>query len=203
MEELRKLGLLDRAGKPLAARIQRVLGRLLPRFRRQFPTIQDEVSQIEILEEAGRRIAAREERSGPLEKINGYAWVTIRSVATSRLRKASSRLEQRTLGPKASHAVLSTVRTQSGTPEQIERDILLREALELLSPEERRVCMWKLAGYSSEEIGRHRGSSAAAVDTLFFRAKQKMCTALGVQRSGEANDRAEPPSPDSEPSKPR
>src|SRR6266542_2388528 len=75
MEHLQNLRLLDEHGKPLSARIEGVLTRLLPRFQRQFPALQDEVALTELLEEAGRRIANREERLGSIEKLHGYAWV--------------------------------------------------------------------------------------------------------------------------------
>ena len=54
--------------------------------------------------------------------------------------------------------------------------------MEQLTPEERFVLTWKAAGYSSEEIAKHRGTSAAAVDTLFSRAKDKIRAALGVDK---------------------
>jgi len=185
MEHLRTLGLLDSNGKPLAERIQRVLGRLLPRLRRQFPALHDDIMLTEVMEEAGRRIASREERGGPIEKLHGYAWVTIRSVATSRMRRGSIRLIQKTLESEASNARLATVPSASGTAEEIERDILLREVLGKLSQEERLVCLWKKAGFSSQEIAQHQGRSVAAVDTLFSRAKQKLRKALGVQDNGK------------------
>ncbi len=50
------------------------------------------------------------------------------------------------------------------------------------TPEERVVITWKGAGYSSEEIGRHRGMSASAVDTLISRAKAKVRASLGIDR---------------------
>ncbi len=187
MEHLQNLRLLDEHGKPLSARIEGVLTRLLPRFQRQFPALQDEVALTELLEEAGRRIANREERLGSIEKLHGYAWVTLRNVATSRMRRGSSRLVQKTLGSAESQAVLSSAPAEFGTPEQIEQDILLREVLAQLTPEERLVCIWKKAGFSSQEIARHRGSSPAAVDTLFSRTKQKIRKLLGVQEAGVSN----------------
>ncbi len=186
MEHLRTIGLLDSNGKPLAERIQRVLGRLLPRLRRQFPALQqDDVALTEVMEEEGRRIASREERGGPIEKLHGYAWVTIRSVATSRMRRGSIRLIQKTLESEASHARLTSQPAEWGTAEEIERDILLREVLDKLSQEERLVCVWKKGGFSSQEIAQHQGRSVAAVDTLFSRAKQKLRKALGVQDNGK------------------
>lgn len=183
MEHLRKLGLLDGNGQPFGAHIDGVLSRLLPRLRREFPALQDEVAQVEVLEEAGRRLVLREERTGPLEKINGYAWVTIRSIAMSRLRQGSGRLLQRTLAADASESVLSRVAALDGSAEQIEQGILLREVLAPLTRDEQRVCLWKFMGFSSQEIARRRGTTATAVDMLFFHAKEKIRRTVGVQHA--------------------
>lgn len=180
MEQMRAFGLLDSNGKPLGERIEQVLVGLRPRLRRHFPGLQDDVALIEVMEEAGRRIATREERSGPIEHLHGYAWVTIRSVATSYLRRPASRLIQNTLESEASNALIATAPAAYGSPEQIERDILLREALDTLSQEERMVCLWKKAGFSAQEIARFQGRSVVAVDTLFSRAKQKIRNVLGI-----------------------
>ena len=130
MDHMRALGLLDSNGKPLGDRIERVLAGLLPKLRRQFPNLQDEVALTEVMEEAGRRIASREARGGPIERIHGYAWVTVRSVATSHMRRPATRLIQHTLAPEASHEHIAVAQAQFGSPEQMERDILLREVLD-------------------------------------------------------------------------
>ena len=183
MEHLRKLALLDGSGNQFGAHIDRVLGRLLPRLRREFPAIQDEVAQVDVLEEAGRRLVAREARGGPIEKINGYAWVAIRSVAMSRLRQGSGRLLQRTITTDASEAVLSRVTAVDGSVERIERDILLREVLAPLTRDEQRVCLWKFMGFSSLEIAQRRRCTVAAVDMLFFHAKERIRRTVSVQNS--------------------
>lgn len=193
MENMRTLGLLDSNGKPLAERIQRALTGLLPKVRRQFPTLRDDLALAEVVEEAGRRIASREERGGPIEQLHAYAWVTLRSVATSHLRKPSNRLIRDTVGSKAGEIHLAGVQASHGSPEQIERDILMREAMETLSEEERTVCMWKTAGFSAEEIAKFQSRSVVAVDTLFSRAKQKIRHALGhapADRTGRAKPKA-------------
>lgn len=174
MDHMRALGLLDSNGKPLADRIERVLAGLLPKLRRRFPNLQDEVAITEVMEEAGRRIALREARGGPIERIHGYAWVTVRSVATSHMRRPATRLIQHTLEPDASQEYIALATTRYGSPEQMERDILLREALDTLSNEERMVCLWKQAGFSAQEIASKLGRSVPSVDTLFSRAKQKI-----------------------------
>lgn len=80
--------------------------------------------------------------------------------------------------------VLASARAVNGSAEEIERDILLREVLGKLSREERLVCVWKRAGFSSQEIAKHQRRSVAAVDTLFSRAKQKLRRLLGVLETG-------------------
>jgi len=180
MNHMRALGLLDGDGKPIAPHVERVLARLLPRLRRQFPALQDDVALTEVMEEAARRIVSREERGGPIDRIHGYAWVTIRSVAMSYLRRPAERLIQNTLGPEASEVHLALTSADYGSPDQVERGILLREALDTLSPDERMICLWKRAGFSAKEIAVAQGRSVAAVDTLYSRAKQKIRVALGI-----------------------
>jgi DNA-directed RNA polymerase specialized sigma24 family protein len=142
--------------------------------------LQDEVMLAEVMEEAGRRIRAREERGGAVERLHGYAWVTIRSVATSRMRLGSAKLKQRTLNGDASSIALSSAASRRGSANEVEQTILLRELLATLSREERLICLWKKAGFSSQEIAAHQGRSVEAVDTMFSRAKQKIRNVLGI-----------------------
>ena len=190
MEHLQLPRLLDERGKPLSTRVEGALRGLIPKFRRQFPTVQDELELTEILEKAGRRIAERERRAGPIEKLHGYAWVTLRSIVMSWMRRSSNRLTQHTIDSDESAEVLSTAAAQSGTPEEIEQQILLREAMKHLTEDEWIVCNLKMLGYSSEEIAKRRGSSTAAVNMVFSRAKQKLRRVLGVQETCEPRERA-------------
>ena len=190
MEHLQAPRLLDERGNPLSTRIETALRSLVPRFRKQFPTVQDELELTEILEKAGTRIARRERQSGPLDKLHAYAWATLRSVFMSWMRRGSHRLTHRTVGSEQSHAILTTLPAQSGTPEQIEQHVLWREAREHLSDWEWTVCSMKIMGYSSAEIGRPRGSSSAAVDMVFSRAKEKLRVVFGVQREGPSGSAA-------------
>ena len=189
MESSRSHRVIDSNGVPLADHIQRVLDLLRPRLRRHFPALQDDTTVTEVLEEAGRRIALRERRGGPIEKLHGYAWVTLRSVATSRMRLGSTQLIQRTLESNASEARLASSPAVVGSVEEIERGILLREVLAQLSPEERLICVWKKSGFSSQEIAHFQGRSVAAVDILFFRAKEKIRKFLGVERADDESDK--------------
>jgi DNA-directed RNA polymerase specialized sigma24 family protein len=188
MEHLRTIGLLDSDGRPFHPRIERVLIQLLPRLRREFPLLQDEVDLTEIMEEAGRRIRHREER-GPIERLHGYAWVTVRSIAMSRMRLGTAKLDQKTLDSEASKAKLLATPTSRGTAVEIEQAVLLQELLSTLSREERMICLWKKAGFSSQEIALHQRRTVVAIDTIFSRAKQKIRKALGIDEIAETATR--------------
>jgi DNA-directed RNA polymerase specialized sigma24 family protein len=186
MEHLRTFGLLDCDGQPFPARIERVLIQLIPRLRREFPSLQDDVGIAEILEEAGRRIRHREERA-VIERLYGYAWVTVRSIAMSRMRLGPAKLSQKTLDSEASNARLSATPSSRGTAAELEQAVLLRELLQTLSKEERMICLWKKAGFSSQEIALYQRRTVVAVDTIFSRAKQKIRKALGIEDVTEAS----------------
>jgi RNA polymerase sigma factor (sigma-70 family) len=178
VEFLAKSGLLDESGKPFSLHIERVLRDLLPKLRRQFPALRDEAVITGVLEEAGCKIAGHEQRSGPIEKLHGYAWVTLRSVAVSRMRQGSMRIERATLPFDEGRTILSHIPSEFGSAEAIERGVLLEEILARLSPDERMVWIWRKAGFSSKEIAHRLGSSVAAVDTLFHRMKEKILRAV-------------------------
>ena len=184
MEHRATIGLLDDTGQPFGAHIDSVLRALLPRLEREFPTLRDETVLVEVLEEAGRKIADHERRDGPIEKLHAYAWVAIRSVATSRLRRGSMRIARATFAGDNALDVLGTVQASIGTPEQIEAEILVRELLAQLTPEEQLLCVAKRLGFSSKEIAEEQGTTVERVNTFFHRVKQKMRVAL---RGHDAN----------------
>ena len=193
MEHQQKPRLLDDRGNPLSTRVEGALRSLIPKFRRQFPAVQDELDITQLLEKAGHRIEERERRSGPIEKLHAYAWVTLRSVVMSWMRRGPNRLTRRALDSEASDAVLSIAPAQSGTAEQIEQNILLREAMDRLTEDEWLVCNLKMVGYSSEEIATRRGSSTDAVNMVFSRAKRKLRRVLGVQETSAPGNQATVP----------
>ena len=184
MEFMGKLWLIDSRGKPLNTRLERVLHDLVPRFLRHFPMLRDDVVVAEVMEEDGRRIADREQQRGrPIEKPYGYAWVTIRSIATSRLRRPSSRVVQPTIRSAPSEVLLSKARADRGSPEQIERAIFFREVMAQLNDDEQVVCTLKKLGCSSREIADGLGTSVGAVDTMYCRVKEKLRRISGAKNA--------------------
>jgi len=141
-----KFRILDERGHPLDPRIEEALLSQLPKFRRDYPSFRDDLTIVDIFEEAGRKIDHREKQSGQIDHLHGYAWITLRTVAATRLRRGDGQLARRTFGAEEGAAVIDATPAKFGTPEDIERTILLRELLERLSPEERLVCVWKKAG---------------------------------------------------------
>jgi len=174
VEFLARTALLDETGQPLSSHVQQTLRDLAPRLQRFLPTLTDEVLLTEILEEAGRKIRHHEEHVGPIEKLHAYAWVTVKRVATSRMRRSAMRIAKATVESEQTDDVIGTLRANVGSQEQIEADILLEEMLSHMTPEERMLCMWKRLGYSSREIAKEQGTSIERVNTFFFRLKRKI-----------------------------
>jgi DNA-directed RNA polymerase specialized sigma24 family protein len=181
MENLRKLGFLGADGKPLDERLSKVLNALLPRFRRRFPAIQDDVEVTEAFEEAARRITKRERASGPIEKLGGYAWKALESIGVSLQRRGSMQIRVNRVESRTGPDIVSQLRAWDGSVEEIERGILLRQLEEHMTPEEKWIFNLKAFGYSSEEIAKLRGSSVNSVDKVMSRLKQKIHALTGVK----------------------
>ena len=185
MEYVAKSALVDENGQPFSAHVERALREVTPKLLRQFASLRDEVVIVEILEEAGRKIVHHEQQVGPIDKLHGYTWVTVRSIAMTRMRRGAMRVARATLDPEESRAALNGLSSDSGTPERIESNIRYRQVLKHLTPEEQLLCTLKRFGYSSREIARQQGTSVAGVNTFFHRVKQKILAALGEQRAAE------------------
>jgi RNA polymerase sigma factor (sigma-70 family) len=183
MGHFANLGLVAKSGTPLPLHIQRALLDLLPKFKRRFSDLDDDAVVTNILEEAGRRVADHEQQHGPLERLHGYAWVTIKSVAFSQLRRSENKVVLGTVGSDESESVLGNIQAEIGSPADIEREVLVREALAQLSEDERKICIWKIAGFSSKEIASYCGSSPGAIDMLFYRARERLRAVLGTVRA--------------------
>lgn len=174
MEHLADSPLLDKDGRPLSQRIQQVLYALLPRLRRQFPTLRDEAVVTELVEKAGQQITAYEGKYGPVEKLHGFAWVTLRNTVFSALRRSPQLIEAATLPTEESLAILARTPADAGSAEEIEQEVLQRELLDCLTDKEQTISIWKKAGFSSKEIAQHLGISVSSVDTTWFRVRQML-----------------------------
>jgi DNA-directed RNA polymerase specialized sigma24 family protein len=165
---------LDPDGRPFDERMQGVLRVLHRRFRSQLPRIDDGILVTEVLEEAGRRTAAHEAEHGQVDDLEAFVWQVALNVARSRLARSSMRLARATLDSAASDAVLRSLHARDGTREQIERDILVQEALAHLTPQERALYFKWAWGHTSREIGQAFGITEIHVNTLIYRINQKL-----------------------------
>ena len=174
MESSTRAHFLDHRGKPLPDHIQRTLEELAPRLRRKFSMIRDDVIVVEILEQAGRQIVKQEEQQGRIEHLYGFAWVTVRNVTISRLRRSPHLLEHSTVDSARSAVAISRLTDERSSPSEIEYKILLAEVLGRLSPRERMIAISKKGGFSSREIADHLGMTVSSVDTAFCRIRRKV-----------------------------
>jgi len=166
--------LLDEYGQPLSTRLQRVLLPLTARLQRQFPALNDDCTLTEVLEESGRRIAAREERKGPLDNLHAYAWVVVRRMATLRLRHDQWAVASATLTSADSEMALRGMPAGFATSEQIFNHMLCKELLARLNPIEQHIVKGKHAGQSDDEIARGCGTSRRTIFNAWRRLKRKM-----------------------------
>lgn len=174
MEPSRPLTLVDDRGQPLSPRLAEVLIGLVPRFRRTFHCLADDYTLVDILEDAARKIEGRERRSGPVERLHAYAWVTVRSVATSRLRRNDYRLLSASVRSRAGEAILAYTPSRDGGALDIERRILVRQLLGAMRSDERSACIAKAQGFSSQEIADRLGTSVSAVDKMVSRVRHRL-----------------------------
>ena len=130
--------------------------------------------------ESGRRIAAREERKGPLDNLHAYAWVVVRRMAALRLRHDQWAVASGALTSAQSERALRGMPTGFGTSEQIYDDILYKELLAHLNPMERQIAKGKNAGQSDDEIARGCGTSRRTIFNAWRRLKRKMLKAQGI-----------------------
>jgi RNA polymerase sigma factor (sigma-70 family) len=165
--------LVDEHGVPFEPRVARVLSQMRMKLQRQFPACRDELLAVDVLEEAGRRLLRRERRLGPIANLHGYAWVTIRSVVTSKLRRGEARIVEHSVRARDLDALVSAHGATRHAGPDLERRVLLRQVLAGLTEDERRVCAMKAAGYTAGEIAGVVGRTITSVDTLYSRAKAK------------------------------
>jgi len=174
MDQSSPITLLNDQGQPLSQHLTKVLVGLAPRCRRQFPSLRDDYMLVEILEEAARKIERRQRRVGRIERLHAYAWVTVRSVATSRLRRGDGRLALCTVRSGEGETVLIFTPSRDGGALDIERRILVRELLTAMRPDERLACIAKAQGFSSQEVALRLGTSADAVDKMLSRLRCRL-----------------------------
>ena len=188
MASLPKLHLVDRRGSPLSERIRAALQSLLPDFRRQFPELRDEAVVVNLVEEAGRKIAEHEARNGQVEHLHAFARKTLTNLGISWIRGPDGKLNGRTLDSAKAGTALEAAKASHGAAEQIFKEVLLRQLFERLTEEERAVCIRRRAGFSSKDIAKELRRTPAQVDSTFHRALLKLRNAVDSKARPRGGD---------------
>jgi DNA-directed RNA polymerase specialized sigma24 family protein len=166
------VSLVDEFGRPFDDRLHDALITLGPRLQRDFPVLADACVLTDILEETGKRLAAREARRGPLEELHSYAWVVAKRVAA--LRATIDQWAARTVpldGPVDAGGLASN---GFGTAEEIEDTILAKQLAARLPDAQRRVYAWKYMGLSTEEIAVREGTSTVNIESCWRQVKRRL-----------------------------
>jgi len=174
-------GLVDSNGRPVPERIATALGRLLPQLRRRFPALNDDMLLTRVLDECSEKLIRREADYGPIDRLHAFAWVTLRNVAISEMRRGYGRVLQASDHFRHDYARSTTHGVQS-PQEVMERAVLWKEMLSALPWKERRVFVRKARGMSSAEIALDLRCSTSSVDTTLSRAKRRLRKLLAPSR---------------------
>jgi len=164
--------LVDQTGQPLAPALEAVLWSLAPRLKRLFPRLVDDDAVLtNLLEVAGRRIAAKQETVA-IEHVPRYAWVVLRHAAIDHMRRSPMRVRQRTV-PDGT-ALLDAQVTSHNDAATIERAVLIEEALDALAADDRALLLGRFLGYSAEDIARSFQTSPQHVNDRYSRLRQRL-----------------------------
>jgi RNA polymerase sigma factor (sigma-70 family) len=183
----RRMRFIDEHGALVDPRVEGALLQMHGRLRRQFPACRDDLTAVEVFEEAARRLVRRERRDGRIENLHAYAWVTLRSVITSRLRRGAARLEERTVRSRRADSLLASRLATRHTARELEHRVLLGQVLSALTRDEQRVCAMKAEGFSAGEIAQAMGRSPASIDTMYSRAKARARRFTGRRQANRAS----------------
>jgi DNA-directed RNA polymerase specialized sigma24 family protein len=151
------------------ARIVATLAKLEPRLRQAYPELRGQAIS-RALRRARRRLVRRHSDVPNAVALAETGWALLRRMAAVTARNAGTRHPQYTCELQASS-------DRKTTPRDVEAARAHR-ALQHLSHFEQMVCVWKNAGFTTEEIADFNGCRDAAVDRVFRRARHKLQAAV-------------------------
>lgn len=171
-EAMLNLNLVDEKGQPLGERIRIAITGLEPGFRCKFPSIRDEAVIANLFEDAARRVAAHEERSGPIESLPAFARKVLENAAYSHLRAPDHQVNGHAAnGARHFEHLISPVETA----EQIETMLDTWSTLQKTSgPRTVRIMARRWAGFKSSEIAAVEGLTPGNVDKIISRARAEL-----------------------------
>jgi len=107
-------------------------------------------------------------------RLSIFVWKTLRRMWRSRRSPATGPPATAPLQARASQPTQSMEQGAGASHEQADQDFRLRELLDQLTTDERAILIRHQAGFSEEEIVRHRGASASGVAELLTRVARKV-----------------------------
>jgi len=165
--------LLDEAGQPLSATTQAVFLRLEQRFREHFPTLNDPAVVRNLFDRAGQQYARMLGNGEQVEKPEALAWKILRNLGTSELRRSEQRVSNGTVHGDAVDRLLENRVSEYGTPQQSFAIVHASEILAQLNATERKCITLKSVGWTSVEVGKELQMTAAAVDKMMQRIRDR------------------------------
>ncbi len=178
MESGSRIFLESGDGREIDARLQAAARRLEGRacaWRKQ--ELNDESMALHLLEEAAW---ATSERNGgePIKNPEAYIWESFRH-------SANRAIEIRERIVNVESVDLERRPAEWGSPEEIEKAILIQQLLHLMEPRLRRIWINLLVGRSHEEIAEAEGITVAALETRLSRRMKEF-----VKRLSSKGDRS-------------
>lgn len=171
MERTSKFHLVDRCGRPLDERFETVVRQLDREFFLRFRQVRDPAVIANCVEETALRIHNHETKRGRVENLRPFFLRVYSNAVKSLLRgpyytKHEANVPERELEERGQFP-------RTGTAEQTERWIILREAIERLDERKQELLRLNALGYTAKEIARELHTTESNVYTMLHRAREE------------------------------
>ena len=95
-------------------------------------------------------------------------------------RRSEHKVQSASISNSDADWLLARLPASHGNPGAIEDSVLLSQALDLLSQDEKMIAIHKQAGFSDREIAEHMNTSAGAISQTYFRMRHRVRKILGA-----------------------
>lgn len=166
-----KFHLVDAAGNPLEERFQRVARKLERHFFNAFPEIGDEAVVCNCVEQTALKVHAHEQTYGRVQDLASY-FLRVYSNVVSTLLRGRYHTKYESAVPDQELEICAGP-SRTGSPEAIERQILIDQTLRGLDKNKRMMLLLDGLGYSAKDIARRCGTNEGNVYTTLHRAREE------------------------------
>lgn len=178
-----KFHLVDASGNPLDERFQRVARRLERHFFNALPEVGDEAVVCNCVEQTALKVHAHEQKYGRVQDLSSY-FLRVYSNVVSSLLRGRYHTKYESVAPDQKLEIQAGP-SRAGSPEAIERQILIDEILRNLDEKKRMMLLLDGIGYSARDIAKRCKTSEGNVYTTLHRAREEARKLL--QKSGLAD----------------